>query len=59
MDRYTDDTWTTIEEGIAEMAKQAGQPAAQPSNQPQPLMRSVQLPVSARFYTNNPPPRRR
>jgi phage terminase large subunit GpA-like protein len=58
MDRYTDVTWKTIEDNIAERAKRVGQPAAPATNQPQPLMRPVQLPVRGRFINNTPPPRR-
>jgi hypothetical protein len=58
MDLYTDATWKTIEDNIAELAKRVGQPAAPTTNQPKPLMRPVTLPVRGRFFTNDPPPRR-
>ncbi len=49
MDHYTDATWKTIEDYIAERAKRVGQPAAPTPNQPKPLFRPVKLPVRGRF----------
>jgi phage terminase large subunit GpA-like protein len=47
MDRYTDVTWKTIEDNIADRAKRVGQPAAPATNLPKPLMRPVTLPSAA------------